>query len=116
MLTVSLTRGWVYRLQLLLVLARAVILGSESRGNHDHILSQIPDSPNLEDQVPAFTSPRNRVARLYLQALGSFSVAPTSRRATVEVFDPSTTRGVVRQKADNFINEVYGCDHFNQLV
>jgi hypothetical protein len=38
----SLTRGRVCRLQLLLALASAVILGSESRGTRDHILlSQI---------------------------------------------------------------------------
>jgi hypothetical protein len=38
----SLTRGRVYHLQLLLVLASAVILGSESHGTCDHILlSQI---------------------------------------------------------------------------
>jgi hypothetical protein len=36
-------------MQLLLVLASAVILGSESRGTHDDILlSQIRDSSNLE--------------------------------------------------------------------
>jgi hypothetical protein len=69
--TSSLTRGWVCRLQLLLVLASAVILRSESRGTHDHILMyQIQDSRNLEGQVPVFISPRNRVARLYPQALG----------------------------------------------
>jgi hypothetical protein len=40
-------------LQLLLVLASSVILRSESRGTHDHILlSQIRDSPHLESQVP----------------------------------------------------------------
>jgi hypothetical protein len=72
----SLTRGWVCRLQLLLVLASAVILGSESHGTHDHILlSEIRDSPNLEGQVPLFICPRNRVAQLYPQALGSLSVA-----------------------------------------
>jgi hypothetical protein len=69
-------RGWVCRLQLLLVLASAVILGSESRGTDDHILlSQIRDSHNLEDHVPVFISPRNRVAQLYPQALGSLFVA-----------------------------------------
>jgi hypothetical protein len=74
----SLTRGRVCRLQLLLVLASAVILGSESRGTRDHILlSRIWDSPNLEGQVPVFISPRNRVAQLYPQALGSLSVAST---------------------------------------
>jgi hypothetical protein len=42
----SLTRGRVCRLQLLLALASAVILGSESRGTRDHILlSQIRDFP-----------------------------------------------------------------------
>jgi hypothetical protein len=75
-LTSSLKRGWVCRLQLLLVLASAVILRFESRGRHDHILlSQIPDSPNLEGQVLVFISPRNRMARLYPQALGSLFVA-----------------------------------------
>jgi hypothetical protein len=74
--TSFLTRGWVCRLQLLLVLASAVILRSESRGTHDRILlSQIRDSPNLEGQVPVFISPRNRVAKLYPLALGSLFVA-----------------------------------------
>jgi hypothetical protein len=42
----SLTRGRVCCLQLLLALARAVIFGSESRGTRDHILlSQIRDFP-----------------------------------------------------------------------
>jgi hypothetical protein len=42
----SLTRGRVCRLQLLLALARAVPLGSESCGTRDHILlSQIRDLP-----------------------------------------------------------------------
>jgi hypothetical protein len=43
----SLTRGQVCRLQLLLALASAFILGSESRGTRDHILlSQIRDFPD----------------------------------------------------------------------
>jgi hypothetical protein len=61
---------------ILLILASAVILGSESRGTHDHILlSLIRDSPNLEGQVPVFISSRNRVARLYPQELGSLFIA-----------------------------------------
>jgi hypothetical protein len=69
-------RGLVCRLQLLLVIANAVILRSESRGTHDHILrSQIGDCPNLEGQAPVFISPRKRVAQLYPQALGSLFVA-----------------------------------------
>jgi hypothetical protein len=59
--TSSLTRGWVCRLQLLLILASAVILTSESCWTHDHILlSQIRDSPNLEGQVPVFISPQEQ--------------------------------------------------------
>jgi hypothetical protein len=73
--TSSMMRGCVCRLKLLLVLASAVILRSESHETHDYILSQILDSPNLEGQVPVYRSPRNRVARLYPQALGSLFVA-----------------------------------------
>jgi hypothetical protein len=74
--TSSLTRGWVCRLQLLLVLTSAIILRSESRVAHDQILlPHIRDCSNLEGQVPVFISPRNRVARLYPQVLGSLFVA-----------------------------------------
>jgi hypothetical protein len=66
--------GWVCRLQLHLALASAVILKSESPGTHDHILSHIWDSTNLEVQFPLYISPRNRVAQLYPQALGSLFV------------------------------------------
>jgi hypothetical protein len=49
--TSSLTRGWVCRLQLLLVLATSVILRSQSRGIHDHILlTQIRDFLSREGQ------------------------------------------------------------------
>jgi hypothetical protein len=66
-------KAWVCRLQFLLVLASAVILRSESRGIHDHILLiEIRDSSNLEGQVYVFISPRNRVTQLYTQAMGSF--------------------------------------------
>jgi hypothetical protein len=44
--SVSLTEGRVCRIELLLTLASAVILGTESRGTRDHILlSQIRDFP-----------------------------------------------------------------------
>jgi hypothetical protein len=69
-------RGRVSRLQSSLVPAIAVILGFEARGTHDHIsLPQIRDSPNLEGQVPVFIFPRNSVAQLYSQALGSLFIA-----------------------------------------
>jgi hypothetical protein len=49
------TRGRVCRPHLLLALAIAIFLGSESRGTHDHILlSQIRDSPKLEGQGLVF--------------------------------------------------------------
>jgi hypothetical protein len=68
-------REWVCRLQLLLVLASAVIHISESRGTHDHILvPHIRESTNLEGQDSVFISSRNRVAHLYPQVLGSFFV------------------------------------------
>jgi hypothetical protein len=52
----SLTRGQVCRLQLLLVLSSALILGSESRGNHEQILlSQIRDPP-----LPGGPSPQEQ--------------------------------------------------------
>jgi hypothetical protein len=73
----SLMRGRTCHLKLLLVLTNAVILGSESHGSHDHhiLLSQIREFPNLEGHVHVFISPRNRVAQLYAQPLGSFFVA-----------------------------------------
>jgi hypothetical protein len=47
--TSSLTKRFGCRLQLFLALARAVILWSESRGTHDHILLSLSrDSTNLE--------------------------------------------------------------------
>jgi hypothetical protein len=52
-------------LQLLLVLASAVILMSQSRWTHDHILlSHIRGSTNLEGQVYVLISLSNRVAQL----------------------------------------------------
>jgi hypothetical protein len=67
----SLTWGRVCRLHSLLVLASAVILGSESRGTHNHILlSLIRDSHNLEGQDLVIIFPRNRVAQLYHPGTG----------------------------------------------
>jgi hypothetical protein len=56
--TYSLMRGRVCPLQLLLVLASAAILKSESRGTNDNILlSQIRDSPNLRARSPYLYPP-----------------------------------------------------------
>jgi hypothetical protein len=95
-----LMRGWVCRLQLLLVVARAVILRSESHGTHDHIFYcfwfQTPStcrgrSPYLYPPAsgwPGYT-PRHCVP---------FSSPPATRRATVGVFDSAST-----QDALNFL-------------
>jgi hypothetical protein len=61
---------------LLLALVKAVILRSESGGTHGHIfIVSNSNFPNLDGKLPLFISPRNRVARLYLQALGSLFIA-----------------------------------------
>jgi hypothetical protein len=80
--TFSLTRGWVCRLQLLLVLASAVILRSESRPCFTVSDLRLPQPGG---QVSVFISPRKSVARLYLQTLGSISVASNDSQAMVEV-------------------------------
>jgi hypothetical protein len=73
--------------------ARAVILGSKSSGTHDQILlSQIRDSPNLEGQVPVFISPMDMVPNYTSRHWVPFSSPPTTRGATVEVFEPASTR------------------------
>jgi hypothetical protein len=92
--TSSLTRQWVCRLQLLLALASAAILRTESRENHYHIsLSQTRDPPTWSARSlylyhpgivwPSFT-PRHWVP---------LSSPFTTRRATVEEFEPTSTRG-----------------------
>jgi hypothetical protein len=107
----SLTWERVCRLQLLLVIASAVILVCESRGTRDHIiLSQIRDCPNLEGQVHVFISPRKRVSQLYPQALGSLFVAS---------YDSQGDGGGIRTRlhaelAANYIRcplWTYGTDH-----
>jgi hypothetical protein len=100
--TLSLRWGWVCRLQLLLALASAVILRSDFRGTHDHILhSQIWDSPNLEGQVPVFISPGTGWPSYTLRHWVPFSSLPTTRRSTVEVFEPVSTRAcsVIQSKS-----------------
>jgi hypothetical protein len=57
----QLARHLYCTLQLLLVLASIVILGSDIR-----------DSPNLESQTPVFIFPSYKLVRLHPQALGCF--------------------------------------------
>jgi hypothetical protein len=91
--TSSLTRRCACSLQLLLVLASTIILRSDSRRTRDHILlSQIRDYRNPEDKVPVFKSTGTGWPSYTLQALFLFSPPPTTRRATVEVFNLACTR------------------------
>jgi hypothetical protein len=92
--TSSLTRGWVCRLQMLLALASAVILGSESRGTHNHIFCCLrfetpkPGGPGPLTYIPQEQSgPVINPGTVFL-----ISSPPTTRRATVEVFEPASTR------------------------
>jgi hypothetical protein len=106
-ITSSPTRGRVYHLQLLLVLASAVTLRSESRRTHDHIfLSQIRDSLHLEGQVSVFIPPRKRVVQLYPQALGSRFVASYDSQGTMEVFGAASRR-VIHDKDNLGIIYIY---------
>jgi hypothetical protein len=90
--TAFLMRWWVCHLQLLLALASAVILASESRRTHDHILlSQIQDSPNLEGQVPIYMSPGTGWPTYTRRQCVPFHRL-LRHTATVEVFDPTSTQ------------------------
>jgi hypothetical protein len=89
--TSSLTTGWVCCLELLLGLASAVILGSASRGAtfychrfKTHPIWRVRSPylyppgtgwPSYIPRNPVFISPRNRVAQLYPEELGSLFVA-----------------------------------------
>jgi hypothetical protein len=73
--TPSLTRWRIYCLQLLMALARVVILESESSGTHDQILlPQIRDSQTWTTGSPYLYPSRSRVTQLYPQTLGSLFV------------------------------------------
>jgi hypothetical protein len=68
--------GQICRLQLLLVLAREVILGFESRETHDHILPpQIRDSPHPGGPGPRIYIPQKQGGPDIPQALCSLFVA-----------------------------------------
>jgi hypothetical protein len=90
--TSSLTSGWVCRSQLQLVLASAFILRSESRRTHDHILlSYIRDFLNLEPRSPYLYPPRTGWPSYSPRHWVPLPSPSTTRRATVNVFEPSFT-------------------------
>jgi hypothetical protein len=84
----SLTIGWVCNLLVQLLLGIVEV----PQNSMTIFWCIIWDSPNLEGQVPVFLSPRNRVSQLYSWALGSLLSPLTTRRATVKVFLPASTR------------------------
>jgi hypothetical protein len=87
----SLTRGQVCCLQLLLVLANAVILSSKSHGYHDQILlSEIRDSPDLESLVPMLYPPGTGWPSYTPRHWVLFSLPPTTCKTVVEVFEPAS--------------------------
>jgi hypothetical protein len=91
--TSPLTRGWVCRLQLLLALASAVILRSESRRTYGHILlSQIRDSTTWRARPKYLYPPGTGWPSYTPRHWVPFPSPPTTGRATVEVFGPASTR------------------------
>jgi hypothetical protein len=55
---------------------------SFSGPSHDDILSQIPDSPNMEVQVPVFISRRNRWRVKFTDVFGRICCAPNNPLST----------------------------------
>jgi hypothetical protein len=83
------TRGWVCRLQLLLVLVSAVILRSESRGTHDHIL--LSDSRLSQPEGPGH--------RIYIpQEQGNPVISPTLSSVFVASYDSQGYGGRIRPR------------------
>jgi hypothetical protein len=62
------------------------------RDSWPHFLSQIRDFPNLEGHVPVVYPPETRWSGSTPRHWVSFSSPSTTRAATVEVFDPASTR------------------------
>jgi hypothetical protein len=97
--TSPLTRKWVCNLQLLLGLARAVILDSESRGTHDHILRLRFETPSTwRPRSPYLYHPGTRWPSYAPRYWVLFSSPLTTRKATVEVFEHASTRATDKVK------------------
>jgi hypothetical protein len=68
------------------------------------------DSPHLEGQGPVFISPRNRVAQLYLRALGSLFVASYDSQGLRRVSQLSIySRYIVTSSARVIAYPYFGC-------
>jgi hypothetical protein len=86
--TSSLTRGWVCRLHLLLVLASAPILRSG-------YCLRFETPPTWRTRSPYLYPPGTGWPRYTPRHWVPFSSPPITRRVTVEVFDPASTRDAV---------------------
>jgi hypothetical protein len=82
--TSSLTRVWVCRLQLLMGLASAVILGS--------YCLRFETPPTWRNRPPYLYPPGTGCPRYVPRHWVPFSSPPTTRRAAVEVFEHASTR------------------------
>jgi hypothetical protein len=89
-------------------LSSAVILGSESHRAYYYILlSQIWDSPNLEGQVPTFTSPRNRGALVIPPGTGFHFIASYgSQDYGGDIRSASTHGPVLSYNLELYITEI----------
>jgi hypothetical protein len=77
-------------------LASAVILRSESRGTHDNILlSPIRDSSTWRARFPYLYAPGTRWPSYTPRHWVPVSSPPATRRATVEVLEPASTRDLI---------------------
>jgi hypothetical protein len=90
-ITSSLMRGWICHLQLLPALASTFSGPSHIGLMTTFYCLRFETPPNLVGQVPIFITPRNRVVRYTPTHWVPFSSPPTTHRATVEVFDPTST-------------------------
>jgi hypothetical protein len=105
-----LTRGRICRLQLLLVLAIAVILGSESRGNMTTFYSlRFETHPTSRCRSPYLRPPGTSWSSCTARHCVTCPSSPTIRRAPVEVIEPASTRGLAG-KGSLFLLHSLGTD------
>jgi hypothetical protein len=89
-ITSSLMRGWSCHLQLLLSLVSTVILRFESCGTHDCLRFETP--PTWRATAPYLYSPGTVCSSHTSRHWVPFSSPPTTCRATVKIFDPTSTQ------------------------
>jgi hypothetical protein len=91
--TCSLTRGWVCRLQLLLVLASAVILGPSPAGLITLLYClRFETPPTWRARSPFLYPPGTGLPSYTPRHWVRISSPATTRRTTVKVFEPASSR------------------------